>query len=127
MWQIISISLLKQHERIIKIHGQKLLRQIKLAGKLKNPIVVDKNSLVILDGHHRFWAIKQLNLSSIPVVLVDYRQKKIRVFSRRKGVKVNKKMIIEAGISGRLLRPKTSRHVIPGRPLNINVNLKELV
>jgi hypothetical protein len=40
--------------------------------------------------------------------------------------KIDKKSIIEAGLSGRLLPHKATRHVIPARPLAVNALLEML-
>ncbi|MFH0943245.1 MAG: ParB N-terminal domain-containing protein [Candidatus Beckwithbacteria bacterium] len=113
MIKIIEITKLKPHERIRKIHARKLLRQIIIDGRLKKPIIVDGKTGVILDGHHRFWAIGQLGLSGIPARIVNYQDKNIQVIAWRKGEKISKSEVIRAGMTGKLLRPKTSRHLIP--------------
>jgi len=67
--QIIKNNLLKKHERLIKPHLKWLYGQIKKDGYINNPIIVDKNTMIILDGHHRFNALKHLGMSSSPVYL----------------------------------------------------------
>jgi len=67
--KIIKNNLIKQHERIRKSHLSELIREIKHDGFVRNPIIVDKNTMIILDGHHRFSAIKSLGLTSSPVYL----------------------------------------------------------
>ena len=66
---IVNNNLLKQHEQIRKRHVQALLTQIKHDGYLNNPLIVDKKTMVILDGHHRFNALKSLGMASSPVYL----------------------------------------------------------
>lgn len=125
--KIIKNNLIKQHEHIRKSHLLKLIREIKHDGFIRNPIIVDKNTMIILDGHHRFNAIKSLGLTSSPVHLCDYNNKKITVSAWRCGEKVTKKLVIEAGLSGKLLKPKTSKHFIPNRPLEIKTPLNKLI
>jgi ParB-like chromosome segregation protein Spo0J len=67
--KILKNYLLKEHERTIKKHLFELTNQIKKNGFIDNPIVVDKNTMIILDGHHRFNALKMIGLSSSPVYL----------------------------------------------------------
>lgn len=74
--KFIQHNLLKQHEKINTNHLKLLLNQIKHDGILNHPIIVDKNTLIILDGHHRFNVLKKLGLSIIPVYFVDYKSKK---------------------------------------------------
>lgn len=66
---IINNHLLKPHEKISIVHLRRLMKQIKKDGFIKNPIIVDKNTMIILDGHHRFNVSKMLKLSSSPVYL----------------------------------------------------------
>jgi len=49
------------------------------------------------------------------------------VSSWRKGEKITKKLVIEAGLTGKLLKPKTSKHFIPNRPLEIKIPLYKLI
>ena len=44
----------------------------------------------------------------------------------REGETVTKDMVINAGLSGNLLRIKTSRHTVPDRPEDINIPLELL-
>jgi len=67
--KIIKNNLLREHERLIKPHLKRLYNQIKKDGYVNNPIIVDKNTMIILDGHHRFNALKLLGMSSSPVYL----------------------------------------------------------
>lgn len=125
--KIISHKVLKQHERTDTRHLRQLLAGIKSDGYLDNPIIVDRNTQVILDGHHRFSVIKSLGLTRIPVYFVDYRSDDITVRSWRENEKVLKDDVIRAGLTGNLLRPKTSRHHIPQRPTGLKINLSELL
>ena len=103
----------------------KLIREIRKDGFLKNPIIVDRNTKVILDGHHRFNALRRMNCKKIMVCFVDYNSDKIRVYPRGK-MKVTKEKIINAGLSGKKLKAKTTKHMIPNRPVNICLDLKYL-
>jgi len=67
--KIIKNNLIRQHERIRKNHLRKLAKEIKSDDYINNPTIVDKNTMIILDGHHRFNAIKFLGLTSSPVYL----------------------------------------------------------
>ncbi|MCS7364235.1 MAG: ParB N-terminal domain-containing protein [archaeon GB-1867-035] len=67
------------HEEIIPSLLDKLISRIKSEAVLKDPIIVDENSLVVLDGMHRVEALKRLNCNFIPVCLVDYNDPKVIV------------------------------------------------
>ncbi|MGB9740597.1 MAG: ParB N-terminal domain-containing protein, partial [Candidatus Bathyarchaeales archaeon] len=110
--QLTNLNELKQHEDVDLQHLKDLIQKIASDKILKFAIVADKNTNVILDGQHRFNALKNLGCKKIPVVYVDYNSHDILVQSWRKDKKLTKKDVIEAGLSGKKLPPKSSRHMI---------------
>ncbi|HBL98633.1 TPA: hypothetical protein DDZ86_03250 [Candidatus Dependentiae bacterium] len=67
--KIVDINQIKQHEQIRKGHLKEIKSQIEADGFINDPIIVDANTMIILDGHHRYNALKQLGLSFSPVFL----------------------------------------------------------
>lgn len=76
------------------------------------PVLADKKTFVLLDGHHRLLALKELGIRRIPALLVDYRGRDIKVKPRRKKIPVNKKAVISNALSNKLFPPKTTKHVM---------------
>ncbi|KKR88535.1 MAG: Transcriptional regulator [Candidatus Gottesmanbacteria bacterium GW2011_GWA2_41_12] len=66
---IIKNTLLKQHEKIRNNRLKQLVREIRNDGYIKDPIIADENTMIILDGHHRYNSLLLLGLSSSPVYL----------------------------------------------------------
>lgn len=125
---MIYLSKLKEHEMIDKNYLAKIKHLIKKSGVFKEPIIVDKDNLVILDGHHRFNSCKQLGLKMIPCILVDYfNDPKIKVITRRKEFMIDKKTVINMGLSKNLFPVKTTKHYIPYRVKQLKISLKELL
>ncbi|KKR96535.1 MAG: ParB domain protein nuclease [candidate division TM6 bacterium GW2011_GWE2_41_16] len=58
---------LRPHEKIRKAHFDDLFKKITGDGYINDPIIVDKNTMIILDGHHRFNVLRTLGLASSPV------------------------------------------------------------
>lgn len=110
--QLTKLTTLKPHEEVDPKHLQKLKSKIESDGILKLAIVADKNTNVILDGEHRYTALKELGCKTIPVVFVDYNSPQIEVQSWKGNPHLTKKDVIEAGLSGRKLPPKTSKHMV---------------
>ncbi|MDH7477507.1 MAG: ParB N-terminal domain-containing protein [Candidatus Bathyarchaeota archaeon] len=108
----VKLNKLKQHEEVDPTHLKELKEEIASDKILKFAIVVDKNTNVILDGQHRFNAIKELGCKRIPVVYVDYYSPEIEVQSWKSNPHLTKKDVVEAGLSGRKFPPKTSKHMI---------------
>lgn len=118
---LVHHSGLKPHEMIDPFHLRELLEEIKRDRFLFFPVMVDRSSLVILDGHHRVGALISLGCQMIPAYLVDYTDDSIQVSSWRENFEVSKEEVIFRGLKGKPFPPKTSRHIwpwpIPRRPI----------
>jgi hypothetical protein len=119
---LVDLKELKEHEKIEKDYLEKLKKQILRDGILKRPIVVDKNTNIILDGHFRFNVLKQLGYSRIPVFFVDYNSPDILVTSWRNGEIVTKEDVIKAGLTEKKLPPKTSKHMLNSSDHKIHIS-----
>ena len=111
-YAIVEIDKLKEHEEVNREHSERLKNEILSEGVLKKSIAVDRNTNVVLDGHHRLRALKELGYTKIPAVLVDYKSPKIRVVSWKNGKGISKDLIVGAARVGNKLPPKTSRHMV---------------
>ncbi|MFO7872467.1 MAG: ParB N-terminal domain-containing protein [Candidatus Undinarchaeales archaeon] len=76
---VIEIDKLYDHEQVKYDYLDQLADDIKRAGELRYPIIVDKYSRVVLDGHHRYYAIKSLGYKKIPAFVVDYYKTAIKL------------------------------------------------
>lgn len=89
---ILPIEILKPHEETIEEATRKLVNDIKTEGVVRNPIIVDKKTYVILDGMHRYEACRRLKLKYIIAALVNYEDPRvnlntwIRLLKFRRGV-----------------------------------------
>lgn len=108
----IRIEELREHEEIRPDYLEDLKNEILSDGILKMPIAVDRITYIILDGHHRLHALKKIGCKKIPVILVDYQSPEIEVIPWREGEKITKEMIIDTALTGKRMRPKTSKHMI---------------
>jgi len=69
--EIVPVAVLLQHEQIIPHKAGRLTYEFKNLAHLQNPVIVDKNH-VVLDGNHRTHVFKALNFRYIPVCKIDY-------------------------------------------------------
>lgn len=133
---LIDCSRLRPHEETDKLRIEELASEISGEGVLKYPVIVDKASMVILDGHHRATVLAKLGCKFVPAYLVDYYDENIQVsnWSNVKGTEtcmsiVTKESVVSAALTGHLFPPKTSRHIWPwhrqAHPMPIRV-LQEL-
>lgn len=120
---LVPLRDLRPHERVSQEHLTEIEQDLLQEGMIHNPIIADSRSLVILDGHHRYNALKCLGCKYAPVCLIDYRSEGVKVDAWRKGEHVTKQEVLAAGLSGRLLPARTSRHVLPEVPASVDVPL----
>ncbi len=76
---IVNIDELFLHEETIPHSLRSLVDDIESSEILKSPIIVDRSSLIVLDGMHRVKALQILGCKFICVCLVDYLIPEIRV------------------------------------------------
>jgi hypothetical protein len=118
---LLHIDQLRPHEKGSPVYLELLRREILRDGMLRYPIVADEKTRVILDGMHRWLALKNIGYKSIPVLLVDVFQKPaIRVGRRRihqytsdPNEEITVERVISAGLDGQLMEPRTTRHFFP--------------
>lgn len=125
---LVEINKLKCHEMVCLKRLKQVKYDLLIKGYIKNPVVVDRNNYIILDGHHRVVALKQLGATRIPAYFVDYKNKNIRVSLRRKEFKFNdiKQAVVNYCLEGKIFPSKTTRHLIKNRPRNINYKISKL-
>ena len=74
-----EISKVRIHEEIIPELLEKLQSAIKSDGMAKHPVIVDSNTLVVLDGMHRVAALERLGCKYLPVCFIDYQSSGVEV------------------------------------------------
>ena len=77
--ELIELSKLLPHEMTIRSEIEWLIKDLKMNKILIWPILVDKNTNLILDGHHRVFAMKELGYSKIPVHILNYDDEMIKL------------------------------------------------
>jgi len=108
---LVNINVLKPHEEVDEEHLRELQSQIASDGVLKKPVIVDAETMTILDGHHRVEALRRLGAEKVPAVLVQYRSPRILVRSWNGGTPPSKDEVVARASRGELFPPKTTRHV----------------
>jgi hypothetical protein len=133
---LVLIDELKPHEQGSPIYLELLRDEILRDQMLKYPIIADEKTCVILDGMHRWLVLKNLGYRLIPVLLVDaFQTPKIRVGRRRihrylndSDEEISISEVIKAGTSGRLMKPRSTRHFFPFSKFQlVNFPLDQLV
>ncbi|MCS7115624.1 MAG: pyridoxal-phosphate dependent enzyme [Nitrososphaerota archaeon] len=109
---LVELDKLLQHEDVDLTHLKELTEEIASDKILKYAIAVDEATNVIIDGEHRYAALKNLGCKRIPVVYVNYASPNIQVQTWKNNLHITKRDIIEAGLSGKKFPPKTTKHLI---------------
>jgi hypothetical protein len=126
---LVPYEWLKQHEEIKPRNRDKLLEMTKRWGGFTKPLIVDKRTGAILDGHHRYSIAGELNLARVPAICVDYladERIEVDVWPASELKSITKQEVIDMRLSGNVYPPKTSRHTIADHLPPIHVPLEIL-
>tara|TARA_B100000886_G_scaffold106114_1_gene70754 strand:- start:4330 stop:4740 length:411 start_codon:yes stop_codon:yes gene_type:complete len=126
---IVDVEWLKPHEEIKSKNRDKLLEMTKRWRGFTKPLLVDSVTGAILDGHHRFSVAKCLNLTKVPVILINYLDDSeitVEVWPGCGMDNISKQEVIEMSLSENLYPPKTSKHIISNHMPPIHVLLDDL-
>tara|TARA_B100001093_G_scaffold193134_3_gene185724 strand:+ start:81284 stop:81778 length:495 start_codon:yes stop_codon:yes gene_type:complete len=134
MWDETDVVLvpyewLKPHEEIKPRNRDKLLEMTQRWGGFTKPLIVDKATGAILDGHHRYSIAGELNLARVPAICVDYltdSRIEVDVWPAAEIDSISKQQVIDMSLSGEVFPPKTSRHTIADHLPPIHVALEVL-
>ena len=69
---LIPVKDLLAHEEVRQSRVLRVARSIKRLGRVMKPIIVEERSLTIIDGHHRYNALRLLGARYAPVVMARY-------------------------------------------------------
>ncbi len=112
---LVPIEELKPHE---EVKEKKFSSFARFASRLRRdrirlqPLWIDAETKVILDGHHRFAVYKELGCKRVPCIEVQYLvDNSISVLPRKSDIPVSKQAVIERGLSGVPYPAKTTKHV----------------
>lgn len=108
--KLISTITLKPHEHTDPKKIMKVKKNIIREG-IKYPIVADKKTNIILDGHHRHYIFKKLKIQNIPVYYVNYQDKRI-ILDSWNNKKLTKQDVINKASAGELYPIKTIRRML---------------
>jgi hypothetical protein len=67
------------HEEIISELLNELVQNMKQSGVVKDPVIVDERTRVVLDGMHRVAALREMGYAYLPICEVDYRNPSIKI------------------------------------------------
>jgi hypothetical protein len=119
--EFVATGTILPNEEHSATHAAELANAMRSSGLWRVPIVLEQESLAVMDGHHRLAAARSLGLVRVPVLRLEYRH--VEVVASRDGFVVTPEEIVERARRGRLYPEKTTRHVFPSPIPNCNISL----
>jgi ParB-like chromosome segregation protein Spo0J len=128
-FELLDIDLLHSHEEIQPALLERVMEQIREDGYVKKPILVADKVWVILDGHHRYEALRRLGCRRVPAYVIDYFSELVdlTLWPTAKVKDVRKQDVVERGRAGLLYTPKTTRHTVKIHLPDVFTDLEDLM
>jgi|TARA_B100002052_G_C15828825_1_gene574306 ParB-like chromosome segregation protein Spo0J len=127
--ELVPLEVLRPHEQIIHKKVDQLERITHRWNAYTKPLLLDRTTGTILDGHHRYHVAQRIGLLCVPCVLIDYLKDdsiELDVWPNCGRDSITKQDVIDAALSGDLMSPKTSRHRLSDHLPPIAVPLSRL-
>jgi L-serine kinase (ADP) len=113
-FRLVAAKSLRPHEQIEEADAEHLATHIWELGIVQEPIWVSREEGVILNGHHRYAALRKLGVPTVPAWIVDYHDPAMELSRWGPGPLPTKDEVIARGRTGELYPPKTTRHIWRG-------------
>lgn len=95
-------------------------------GVWRIPLILEKKTFAVMDGHHRLNVAKCIGLRRVPAILLDYYENNVVVNSWRDGVYIDREVVLNNIKEGKKFPYKTTRHIITPNPDEIEIPLSFL-
>ena len=76
---VVEIASLLQYEIVDPNHVNEISYSLRTSGILRNPVIRDKRTGLLIDGHHRIAALKELGCTNVVAFNVDYLSQNVQV------------------------------------------------
>lgn len=113
------------HEEIDPAEVETLAAEMRAQGVCREPVWIARGSGILLNGHHRFAALRRLGAVRVPAWVFDYDDDAVISLERwGPGPPVSKSEVVRRARERRPFPPKTTRHVLhvalPDHPVPIS-------
>lgn len=119
-FKIINIDSIIPHEEFNQEAVDGLCEEIKCSEAFTHPVLVDKKTGLLIDGHHRYNAMRNLGAKTIPAYLVNYSCPNLVAFKEAPGNRIiSKKEILSMAKQNKLYPKKYTFHAFLESKKNI--------
>lgn len=118
-WAIADLTDLRPHVRVDSRRVQEVQQDMITTRLVQKAVTVDRATRVIINGHHRYEAIRELGYRKIPVWEVDYLADERISFAPGSAVR-DKWRVLEAAHTGKLMPQNAAPHLIGGEAVNFS-------
>ena len=121
-YEDVEIDKILIHENVILERYNALQNYVDTLETLKviPAIIVDYNTNILIDGHHRLYLFKKLNMKKIPVIFINYTHPNIIVNPNNDLCRDD---VINAALNKKYLEPKSTQHMF----IDLNNNIYPIV
>lgn len=109
--ELVNPKLIFPHEKVIDKKTSLLINYLKTFNDsiVVSSILCCSKTMAIIDGHHRFFALKKLGFKKIPVTMIDYFSADIKTNFEEK---YSKQEIVDCALKKEFMNPKSTNHVV---------------
>lgn len=111
-YALVPIDDLLDHEEVDLEGVERLVGELAGSRVVLDPLWVAEGSLVILNGHHRFQALRRLGARSAPAWVIDYDDPRVHLDRWQAGPPIAKEEVVRRARERRPFPPKTTRHTL---------------
>lgn len=120
--ELLNVNQLLPHEEVVKERMDKLtlyLTSLKPYIIIPSILICSKSNMII-DGHHRYYAIQKLGFEKVPITKINYDSNLITTHIENN---ISKEDLIYAASNRKMLPPKSSFHHI----MDVNYKLQPII
>ncbi|GIR75431.1 MAG: ParB N-terminal domain-containing protein [Candidatus Thermoplasmatota archaeon] len=114
-WELVEVACLRPHEQTLPWRVEEMVEKIQRNKYFHKPLLVDRSTMTILDGHHRHQASLRLGLKRVPAMVFDYQEDErivVEAWPPTPRGSVSKALVVQMAENGLLMEPKSSKHSI---------------
>jgi ParB-like chromosome segregation protein Spo0J len=120
--ELLNVDELFPHEEVVNERMEKLvlyLTSLKPYIIIPSILICSKSNMII-DGHHRYYALQKLGFEKVPITKINYESDLIKTHIESN---ISKEDLLYAAINRKMLPPKSSFHHI----MDVNYKLQPII